>query len=139
MKKSWSFLRLKWSKCIGLSNLMTFTLLFWSLSLFSMDVTNQTNTIGGDGYQGVRSDRLITQNNAVIENAQQPVKTVTGKVVNTKGEPIPGASIVIKGTLQGTISDMDGNFTLNDVPEDAVLSVAFLGMSTQEISVTGQS
>ncbi len=139
MKKNWSFLRLKWSKCIGLSNLMTFTLLFWSLSLFSMNETNQTNTIGGDGYQGIKSDRLITQNNAVIEDAQQPAKTVTGKVVDPKGEPIPGASIVIKGTIMGTVSDMDGNFTLTEVPEDAVLSVSFLGMATLEMSVTGQS
>ncbi len=65
----------------------------------------------------------------------QQEKTITGRVVDENGEPIPGASIVVKGTTTGTITDMDGNFTLTGVPEDAVLQFSFVGMRTQEVSV----
>ncbi len=62
-------------------------------------------------------------------------KTVTGTVVDVNGEPIPGASIVVKGTTTGTISDMDGKFTLAGVPQDAVLQFSFVGMRAQEVVV----
>ncbi len=54
---------------------------------------------------------------------QQDGKTITGKVVDTAGEPIPGATVVVKGTTTGTITDMDGNFTLSGVPENATLAL----------------
>ncbi len=69
----------------------------------------------------------------------QQGKTVTGKVVDQSGVPIPGASISIKGTILGTLSDSEGIFTLTQVPEEAVLSISFLGMSTLEVSVAGKS
>lgn len=55
------------------------------------------------------------------------------------GETLPGAAIIIKGTTTGTVSDSDGNFTLIDVPSDAVLTVSFVGYATQEIPVNGQT
>ena len=73
------------------------------------------------------------------QNFQQQGKTITGKVVDPQGEPVPGASIVIKGTTRGTITDMDGNYTLPEVPEDAVLVFSFVGMKTQEITVAGKN
>ncbi len=73
----------------------------------------------------------LTANSIVVQQG----KTVTGKVTDQNGEPIPGASIVVKGTTTGTISDMDGNFTLSGVPEDAILAFSFVGMRTQEIPV----
>ncbi len=80
---------------------------------------------------------------AIIDKAkmanQQDNLTVNGKVVDANGEPIPGASIVVKGTTTGTITDMDGNFTLTGVPEDAVLAFSFVGMKTVEVPVAGQT
>ncbi len=70
---------------------------------------------------------------------QQQIKTVTGKVIDESGEPIPGVSIVIKGTSTGTISDMDGNFSLSNVPEDAVLSFSFVGMASRDVDVGGKN
>ncbi len=70
-----------------------------------------------------------------LANLQQQGKTVTGKVVDEQGEPIPGASIVVKGTATGTISDMDGDFTLAGLSDDATLQFSFVGMRTQEISI----
>ena len=71
---------------------------------------------------------------------QQPQKkTITGKVTDEKGESIPGVSIVVKGTTIGTISDNDGNYTL-EIPDDAeIIEFSFIGMKTQEIAVGDQS
>mgnify|MGYP000918405162 CR=1 FL=1 len=71
----------------------------------------------------------------MIQSVQQQGKTITGRVVDVKGEPIIGATILIKGTSQGTISDKDGNYTLTNVPENAILQFSYVGMEPQEISV----
>ena len=68
----------------------------------------------------------------------QQSKTVSGQVVNVNGEPIPGASVVIKGTTTGTITSSDGRYSLNAKAGD-VLSFSFVGMKTFEIKYTGQS
>ena len=64
--------------------------------------------------------------------------TVTGTISDSNG-PLPGASVVVKGTTNGVNTDFDGNYTLNNVPSDAVLIVSFLGYFTQEINVAGQT
>lgn len=64
---------------------------------------------------------------------------VTGKVTDTKGQTLPGVSVVIKGTSIGTVTDMDGNFRLSNVPNDATLQFSFVGMRLQEITVAGQT
>ncbi len=68
-----------------------------------------------------------------MANAQ----TVTGTVSDDVG-PLPGASIVVKGTTNGTQSDFDGNYTI-DVDSGATLVFSYIGFKTQEISVEGQS
>ncbi|MEO1011092.1 MAG: TonB-dependent receptor [Bacteroidota bacterium] len=64
--------------------------------------------------------------------------TVTGTVNDELG-PLPGASVVVKGTTSGTQTDFDGNFTLDNVPGDAILQVSYVGYSPQEVSVNGQT
>ena len=66
-------------------------------------------------------------------------KTITGNIVDSNGQPIIGATVMVKGTSSGTVSDMDGNFTLSDVPEDAVLQISYIGYATQEIPVAGKT
>jgi TonB-linked SusC/RagA family outer membrane protein len=62
-------------------------------------------------------------------------KAVTGKVVSAEdGSVLPGVNVVVKGTTNGTVTDIDGNFTL-EVPSDAVLIFSFVGLKTQEIPV----
>lgn len=63
--------------------------------------------------------------------------TVTGQVVDANGEPVIGASILIKGTGTGIITDINGNFTVSASP-DATLVVSFVGYKTQEISLSGK-
>lgn len=72
-----------------------------------------------------------------LVNAQ--ISKVTGKVVSEEdGLPVVGASILVKGTTVGTVTDMDGKFTLTNVPSSAeTLMVSFIGMRTQEVKVAG--
>ncbi len=65
--------------------------------------------------------------------------TVKGRVVDNNNEVLPGATIIVKGTQQGFITDMDGNFTVNNVSKDDVLVISFIGMVTQEIIVGDQT
>lgn len=70
----------------------------------------------------------------INQEIQQNVK-ITGRVIDAGGEAIIGASIVEKGTTNGTITDFDGNFTLN-VRTNAKLVVSYVGYVTQEVMVT---
>ena len=73
----------------------------------------------------------------IVAVAQQ-TKTVTGVVKDAAGEPIIGANIVVKGTTNGTVTDLDGNFTLQ-CPPNAVLVVTYVGFTEQEIPVGSKS
>ena len=63
---------------------------------------------------------------------------VTGVVEDALG-PVAGASVLIKGTTTGTMTDMDGRFTLDDLREGDIIQISFIGYVTQEIPYTGQS
>src|SRR5690554_3172997 len=64
---------------------------------------------------------------------------VTGIILDGNGMPLPGTTILEKGTNNGVQSDIDGNFTLHVSDQDAVLVVSFMGFVTQEVPVNGQS
>lgn len=64
-------------------------------------------------------------------------QTVTGTVSSSSG-PLPGASVVVKGTTNGTQTDFDGNYTLNNVGNSAVLVFSYIGYSKQEVAVNSQ-
>lgn len=71
--------------------------------------------------------------------AMQQTRKISGKVADRSGSPIPGASVVVKGTTTGITTDNDGNFSVV-VQEDArVLVFSFVGMKTQEVTITGKS
>ena len=65
-------------------------------------------------------------------------REISGKITDDNGEGLPGASIIVKGTSNGTVTDHEGNYRMN-VPEDAILVVSFVGYLTQEISLDGRS
>lgn len=72
----------------------------------------------------------------VIATAQTP-KTITGTVLSSEdNSPLPGASIVVKGTFIGTSTDMDGKFSLDVSTEATTLVVSYIGFTTQEVAIT---
>lgn len=70
---------------------------------------------------------------------QQQQKTVTGKVTDMGNLPLPGVTVIVKGTTHGTITNTDGEFTLPNVPANEVLQFSFVGMKTQEVLVVNQN
>ncbi len=81
---------------------------------------------------------VLTTINSAENSIDQQQKTLTGKVSDTAGAPLPGVSVVIKGTTKGVITDADGKYSLT-VPANASLVFSFVGMKTQEIPVSGKS
>lgn len=65
--------------------------------------------------------------------------TVRGTVTDAAGELLIGVTIQVKGTTNGTITDIDGNYVLSNVPADAVLEISYVGMQSQTIQVKGRS
>jgi TonB-linked SusC/RagA family outer membrane protein len=68
----------------------------------------------------------------------QNVQTIKGRITDARNESVPGASVQIKGTTQGTISDVSGQYTIQ-ASSQAVLVFSFIGMQTQEIAVNGRT
>lgn len=73
------------------------------------------------------------------EHSNQQQKTVSGKVTDSSGGGLPGVSVVIKGTTIGTITDMDGKYSLPKVPENVTLQFSFVGMRSQDVTVGGKT
>ena len=75
------------------------------------------------GIKAMKTDSPIVQQNQI---------TVTGVVKDANGEPITGAAVVVKGTTNGTITDIDGKYSIS-VPEGSMLSFSFVGFKTHEV------
>lgn len=80
----------------------------------------------------------VTEVAPVVAVVQQKKNTVTGVVLDPTGMPVIGANIMVKGTTSGTITDMDGKFSL-DVDKDATLVISYIGFASQEIKVGNQT
>lgn len=80
------------------------------------------------------------KDNYIIIVPQQQItpRQVRGRIVDENNEPVIGANVVEKGTTNGTVSDIDGNFTLN-VEDNAVLHVSYIGYLSQEINTEGKN
>ena len=73
--------------------------------------------------------------NVQNSSIQQKKNVVKGKILDAAGQPVIGANIVEKGTTNGTISDMDGNFSIS-VEESAVLEVSYIGFVNQQVKTS---
>ena len=76
---------------------------------------------------------------AVCSTVVMAQAKVSGTVVDAQGEPVIGASVIIKGTSTGTVTDFDGNFTIQSVPQNATLVISYVGYRTQNVAVGGKS
>jgi len=75
----------------------------------------------------------------VSTSASAQQKTVTGTVTNDRNQTLPGVSVVIKGTIEGTVTSIDGNYTIVGASSEDVLLFSYIGMAPQEIAIGGQS
>ncbi len=81
---------------------------------------------------------VILADEEAKKNAQQG-GSVSGKVTDSDGQAIPGATVFIKGTAKGAITDMDGNYSLEVPAGSEVIVFSFIGMKTEEINIAGRS
>lgn len=92
-----------------------------------------------DGKRIIISPKETSEQSRKVSDATQQIgKTIKGKIVDQHGEPIIGASIKIKGTTLGTISDIDGGFSLV-VPNNSSLEISYIGFSTLDVAVRNRS
>ncbi len=87
---------------------------------------------------GVVGGLVFTANPAIAAEAPQQNVKVSGQVVDPDGEPLIGATVRVKGTDTGTMTDLDGNFQL-DVPGNGTLVVSYVGYQDKEVSVGGRA
>ena len=102
----------------------------------------QIDAILSQALQGTDLSYTITNRNINIfrktDSSQQHLKRVTGNVTDSRGESIIGANVVVKGTVNGTTTDMDGNYSI-EVSSSSVLQVSYIGYHTLEILVGDKS
>ncbi len=116
-----------------------------SISVDDADIFKVLDTMftGTDVIYEVSDNKIVLKlatqgrNNSTAEVSQDE-KKITGTVVDASGIPVIGANIMVKGTTNGTITDMDGRFSL-EVPAGATLEVSYIGYETQIIPVNNQS
>ncbi len=84
----------------------------------------------------------ILDNNLIVVNKPNEalfVQDVSGQIVDAEGNPLVGVTIKVKGTSTGTVTDVDGSFSLEGVPEDATLVISYVGFETKEVLLNGKS
>ena len=92
---------------------------------------------GGSALQRMFFSALLLVLSIGMAHAQG--KSVSGTVLDNTGMSVIGASVLVQGTTNGTITDIDGKFVLSNVPDDATLEISFVGYKTQTIPVKGQT
>lgn len=113
-----------------------------SLNFVNTEVSEVLNAMFGNtaiGYE-IKDGKIYlfkaAERTTALANQQK--KIITGTVVDPNGEAVIGANVLVKGTTNGTITDMDGKFSL-DVPEGAMLLVSYIGYGDYETKVGNQS
>ncbi len=109
-----------------------------SLNLSDKSISDVLNRLfEGENISYTISNRQIILAGNEFQALQQ--RKVTGKVTDASGEPLPGVTVLIKGTTNGTVTNFDGEYTIANVPEGATLQFSFVGMKSQEIVVGSQT
>ncbi|WP_455639943.1 TonB-dependent receptor [Parabacteroides sp.] len=97
-------------------------------------------------FSGTENNYTISDRQIIISKKDAPVntetnqskRTITGVVIDEMG-PITGANIIVKGTTVGCITDLNGKFILDNVPDNAIIQISYIGYLPQEIEVGNQS
>ena len=115
----------------GLKKIMQ-TMKICLLLLFISSATSMAD----DGVSSIGKESSRLKSSKVFDQTQ---KTLTGKVTDNNGEPLPGVTVIVKGTTVGTVTNFDGEFSVA-VPADAkILVFSFVGFKSQEYPIAGQT
>ncbi|MCK5730349.1 MAG: TonB-dependent receptor [Draconibacterium sp.] len=93
---------------------------------------------GTDVVYTITDQKIILFREDLSDNVQQQ-NAITGAVTDDSGQPLPGVTVFVKGTTQGTVTNADGNYSISNIPENAILVFSFVGMSTQEVIISNQT
>lgn len=74
-----------------------------------------------------------------VNNTKATSEKVTGKVIDENGQPLPGVTVIVQGRKVGTVTDINGFYSVSNLPQNAVLQFSFVGMLTREVKVNSQS
>jgi len=113
--------------------------------LVTIDLTNQElKVVLNKLFEGSAIEYTFTDNKVIALSAQKvspnnSISTITGVVVDEAGEPIIGASVAVKHTNTGTITDLDGQFALENIKDGAYIAVSYLGYETYEQRITSKA
>ncbi|REE83324.1 iron complex outermembrane receptor protein [Lutibacter oceani] len=109
----------------------------WSLKMriFAMLIAISFFEVHASTYSFNTETVLETKDDA-IKPVQQ---SISGSVTDSNGAPLPGVNILVQGTNKGTQTDFDGNFSIDNVASDAILTFSYVGFATQNVPVNGQS
>ena len=100
-----------------------------------LDVLNLLFDNSGVRYTVVGRQIVLSDINLLTQ--QQP-SILSGRVTDSSGAPLPGVSIVVKGSSSGTVTSSDGGYSLSGISDNAVLIFSFIGMKSQEVLVSGK-
>ena len=107
--------------------------------IVNVSCTNQKVTeILTNLFHGTDVDYDIQDRHIILKSSSSQIsqtKSISGKVSDSSGTPLPGVTVVIKGATTGTITDVNGNYVLSNIPGNASLQFSFVGMKSQEIVV----
>lgn len=113
-----------------------------SIQVENADVAQVLEKLVADTYLSyeIRNNKIYLfkkQTTTTVPAITQQKKQLSGKIVDQNGVPVIGANVSVKGTTTGTITDIDGNFTL-EVPENAIIQVSYIGYMPQEHRLNGK-
>ena len=92
----------------------------------------------GIGYKVLGSDLVVLKDGVSSSDIDLQEIRVTGRVTSALGDPIPGVSVVVKGTITGTTTNANGNYSIT-VPDNAILVFSSVGYESKEVQVAGKS
>lgn len=102
------------------------------------DILQKVFENSGVEFKIVGRQILISNSDERFDISQQ-LRSVSGKVKDSSGNSLPGVSVVLKGSTNGSITDENGSYLLSNVPEDATLQFSFVGMKSHEVKIGTQT
>lgn len=90
-------------------------------------------------FKELNNNMILVQASSPQEKSPTQQKKVTGKVTDSGGQPLPGVTVIVKGTTNGTVTNADGKYSLVGTPDNAVLQFSFVGMKTLEVEVNDKT